>query len=207
MAARRSPRPPGAFALAWARCFRRGTRARVLLELTVADLQHEVALTGGHRIRRSMVCARGYVACVSVLVAVACGACLRYATAPTRLAPVLGVIGGSLFLVSFQLGRSGPLHLSPYLLMAVLTPMALRYFGVARDSRRVFRLCLDVGSVMSILLYLLLAVSVIGPRMGLLDHSWRLAFLLGCVTMGSAAVAGVDWLVVSAYRRLTTAHE
>jgi hypothetical protein len=163
---------------------------RAVLEPTIADLQHEASEAGGNRRRLALACLRGYAAVARVVFTNS----LLWRSPMRRLSTVfvLAWLGAALFYLPVAAHSNGPARLTPFLFMAIVTPVVLGRMKLAASFRQAFLSCLAVGMVMATGLFVL-EVSRASAS-GASAPSWfsfvlTYIFLVGCVAMGSAIAA------------------
>ena len=161
-----------------------------LVEPTIADLQHEVSEAGNNPWRVAGAYLRGYAAVVRLLFA----SSLFWRSPMRRLSTVLalGWVGATLFYLLVFHGANGPSRLTPFLLMAITTPVVLRQMNLATTFRSAFANCFAVGLIMASVLYALETRHVSATSSSPLPwYALMLTygFLVACVTVGSAVAA------------------
>jgi hypothetical protein len=149
---------------------------RELIDPTVADLQHEVALAGASLSRRLLAIGRGYASLGRLLL----GYGLRWNGVLRRWAVVLGlsVFGGFLMNASRQQHLDGRIVSSAFLLPMFLTPVVLRLSGAADSSRRLMTAAVAAGMLM----WIFTEHSISSPGVGLARTTVRLSALLVMVS-------------------------
>ena len=167
---------------------------RSLVEPTIADLQHEVAQAGRDVSRARSAKLRGYSAVARLLFTNS----FLWRTPMRRMFTVviLGWVGAALFYLLMFRYASGRFSLmTPFLLMAMATPIVLRQMNLATTFRAAFVNCLGVGVLMGTALYSLVIwkASATWSR----PQPWyafvvTYAFLMACIAVGSALAAAAS---------------
>jgi len=162
-----------------------------LVAPTIADLQYEVSEAGSDGWRLRLAQLRGYIAVARLVFATS----VFWRSPMRRLLTVLslGWVGAALFyLLIIRHTSGGPSRLTPFLLMAIATPVVLRQMNLASTFRAAFTNCLGVGLIMGTALYswVIWDVSASGSK----PLPWyalvlSYAFLLACIAVGSALAA------------------
>lgn len=153
---------------------------------TVADLQHEVQ-GSDNSWRRRLALTRGYVAIGRLLLWH--GLIWRSPMRTMLMVAVLGLAGAALLVEMFSVTTSGPAQISPFFLMAVLAPIAMRLVIGVNTRRKMFVNCLAVGTVMSVVFLAWFAIVKNPSRAPWYAYAPGLGFLLGCVALTSAIIA------------------
>lgn len=163
-----------------------------LVEPTIADLQHEVARAGRDVWRARSARLHGYSAVARLLFT----SSLFWRTPMRRMITVvsLGWVGAALFYLVMTRSTPDIGPLTPFFVMAVLTPLVLRQMNLASSFRAAFVNCLGVGVLMGTALYSLVIwkASASWSR----PQPWyafvlSYAFLLACIAVGSGVAAAV----------------
>ena len=105
---------------------------------------------------------------------------------------LLGLFGAALSFSAFFLLEGTVLQFSPAVVIAALVPFVSKKVAKDITRTRVFADCVIVGVIMVGVLYGAVVGVVHRPPFTVLDHLWRVGFLILCVVAGSTAVAVID---------------
>jgi hypothetical protein len=179
---------PGDWLYETSRRFLDAATVESLVAPTIADLQYEVSHAGHCAWRVVLAHLRGHCAFMRLLFVH--GIIWRFPM--RRLITVLVLAGvGSALLMEIVSVASGPEVMSAYFLMAVLTPIALRFLTAGNSFPEMFVNCMGVGMMMGTVH--LGSVFLSGAPF---PRPWY-AFILsvsvmtGCIALGSALAASV----------------
>lgn len=183
---------PGTWLVKLSARFLDAATVAALVEPTIADLQHEVAQAGGDVSRSRSAKLRGYTAVARLLFT----GSVFWRTPMRRMLTVvsLGWVGAALFYLVAARSTPDLGRMTPFFVMAVLTPLVLRQMNLASSFRAAFANCLGVGVLMGTALYSweVWEASAHWSR----PLPWyalvlSYAFLLACIAVGSALAAAV----------------
>jgi hypothetical protein len=158
---------------------------------TLADLQHEDALAGRHRARRCLAYLHGFAGLFRVLIS-------QFGTGRLRMRRwgvvlTMGIAGAAalvgLYMPGVRLLPGITVFVAPFLLPAILIPIALRRLGLGKSFRQRFINCALVESTMwgAFILWILFVVAP-HPRLSY-TSAFFIVLLLGCIVFVSALAA------------------
>lgn len=158
---------------------------------TLADLQYEALGAGDSAWRRWLALARGYGAIVRLLFWH--GLIWRSPMRCLLTVLVLGGVGSALLMEAMSVVSSGPAGISAFFLMAVLTPIVLRFLNAGTSYRQMFVNCMGVGTIMATVYFGWVVLMDIPSHLPWYGYFLSYLFVTGCVALGSALAASAAW--------------
>ena len=105
----------------------------------------------------------------------------------------LGIVGSALLMEVSSLSTIGPVKISGFFLMAVLTPIVLRILGVGSSYQQMFVNCMGTGMIMGTVQWTwIVFVDSPSPKPWY-AYPLSYVFLAGCIAVGSAFAAPAAW--------------
>ena len=161
-----------------------------LIAPTIADLQYEVSHAGHATWRVALAHLRGHWAFTRLLFLH--GIIWRFPM--RRLITVLTLAGvGAALLMEISSMATGPEVVSAYGVMAVLTPVALRFLTAGNSYRQMFVNCMGVGMIMGAMHLGSIFLTDTTAGKPWYVYILSISLMTGCIALGSALAATVAW--------------